>query len=67
GSSTGTHASLSAEAAGVLRAMGGRGGWHPDGLCEASGLSVSAVSGGLLELELGGRARRTSYGYEAVA
>ncbi|MBI4703760.1 MAG: hypothetical protein HY744_21840 [Deltaproteobacteria bacterium] len=66
GSSTGTHASLSAEAAGVLRAMGGRGGWHPDGLCEASGLPVSVVSRGLLELELGGRARRTSYGYEAV-
>ncbi|MBI4702869.1 MAG: hypothetical protein HY744_17265 [Deltaproteobacteria bacterium] len=66
GSSTGTHASLSAEAAGVLRAMGGRGDWHPDGLCEASGLLVSAVSRGLLELELGGQARRTSSGYEAV-
>ncbi|MBI4705183.1 MAG: hypothetical protein HY744_29090, partial [Deltaproteobacteria bacterium] len=66
GSSTGTHASLSAEASGVLRAMGRRGGWHPDGLCQASELPVSAVSGGLLELELAGRARRTSYGYEAV-
>ncbi|MBI4705862.1 MAG: hypothetical protein HY744_32620 [Deltaproteobacteria bacterium] len=66
GSSTGPRGSLSAEAAGVLQAMGGRGGWHPAGLCEASGLPVSAVSRGLIELELGGQARRTSYGYEAV-
>ncbi|MBI4704607.1 MAG: hypothetical protein HY744_26180 [Deltaproteobacteria bacterium] len=57
---------LSAEASAVLGAMGGRGGWHTDGLCQATGLPAGAVSAALLELELGGQVRRTAWGYEAA-
>ncbi|MBI4701317.1 MAG: HNH endonuclease [Deltaproteobacteria bacterium] len=58
---------LSAEGGAVLRAMGGRGGWHVDDVCQATGLPASAVSAVLLELELGGRVRSTAYGHEPVS
>ncbi|MBI4704675.1 MAG: hypothetical protein HY744_26530 [Deltaproteobacteria bacterium] len=57
---------LSAEPSAVLGAMGGRGGWHTDALCQATGLPAGAVSAALLELELGGQARRTACGFEAA-
>lgn len=50
----------------VLGAMGERGGWHVDALCEATGLPAAAVSCALLEIELGGQARRTAYGHETA-
>ncbi|MBI4699946.1 MAG: hypothetical protein HY744_02065 [Deltaproteobacteria bacterium] len=62
-----TGVDLSAQAGSVLRAMGARGGWHVDALCTLSGLPASAVSCALLELELGGRVRRTIHGIDPVA
>lgn len=61
-------AAASSEAAGaLLRVMGGRGGWHPDQLCEQSGLPISSVTRALLELELSGLVRSGLYGYEPAA
>jgi predicted Rossmann fold nucleotide-binding protein DprA/Smf involved in DNA uptake len=39
----------------LLAIMGRRGGWHPDALCDASGLPVQQVLTALTRLELSGR------------
>ena len=57
-------AGLSREASTLLGVMGKRGGWHSDELHTQSGLSISEVLGGLVELELAGRVRRGAYGHE---
>lgn len=58
---------FSAAANRLLDVMGSRGGWHPDQLCSESGLAVSAVLSGLLELEIAGRVRTGPYGFEPAA
>ncbi len=50
----------------LLKTMGSRGGWHPDALCAASGMSFKDVLRALLDLVLTGRAIETYHGYEAV-
>jgi predicted Rossmann fold nucleotide-binding protein DprA/Smf involved in DNA uptake len=41
----------------VLAAMGGRGGWHPDLLCQRSGIPYRKLTAALLELRLAGTVR----------
>ncbi len=53
----------SAEAARVLRAMGGRGGWIADDLVNAAGLPIQAVMVALTELELGALVQQGFGGY----
>jgi hypothetical protein len=51
----------------VLAAMGARGGWHVDALCEATGLPAGAVSAALVVFEISGRVRCDLSGlYRAV-
>jgi len=52
----------SAEAERVLAAMGRRGGWHVDRLCEQTGLGAGPVASGLMELVLAGRVRQEGWG-----
>jgi predicted Rossmann fold nucleotide-binding protein DprA/Smf involved in DNA uptake len=60
----GAESGVSEVASKLSLVMGNRGGWHPDLLCKAAGVSISEVSCGLLELELCGRIRAGVYGYE---
>ncbi|RLB49121.1 MAG: hypothetical protein DRI90_24830 [Deltaproteobacteria bacterium] len=57
---------LPPEAAQLLATMGSRGAWHPDALCQATGLGYSEVSTALLQLSLIRRVKQTYQGYEAV-
>ena len=57
---------LPPEAAQLLATMGSRGAWHPDALCQATGLGYSEVSNALLRLALVRRVKQTYQGYEAV-
>jgi len=54
------------EAAQLLATMGSGGAWHPDALCQATGLGYSEVSNPLLRLALVRRVKQTYQGYEAV-
>ncbi len=56
----------SPEAVQLLQTMGSRGGWHPDALCAATGMSYRQVSGTLLRLALAGRVKETFHRYEAL-
>jgi hypothetical protein len=58
---------LSGAAAKLLKLIATAGGSHPDRLCEESGLPAPEVSCALLELELAGRVRMGSSGYESMA
>jgi predicted Rossmann fold nucleotide-binding protein DprA/Smf involved in DNA uptake len=39
----------------LLAIMGRRGGWHPDALCEASGLAIPQIYSALTQLEMAQR------------
>lgn len=54
------------EAARVLAAMEGRGGWTAEDLGEASGLGVTEVNVALFELEMAHRIRRRRFRYDPV-
>ncbi len=54
---------LSAEQTAVLSAMGNRGGWHEDFLCEKTGLSIAQLSTALVTLQITGLIRRDQYGW----
>jgi predicted Rossmann fold nucleotide-binding protein DprA/Smf involved in DNA uptake len=58
---------LSADDGRLLAAMGARGGWSVDDLCEATGLPPQAVGATLIFFELAGRVRCDLAGrYRAV-
>ncbi|RLB54084.1 MAG: hypothetical protein DRI90_20600 [Deltaproteobacteria bacterium] len=63
----GPPAVLSLEAVRLLSTMGTRGGWHPDALCAATGMSYGDVSGALLTLVLAGCVEETFSCYRALA
>ena len=52
----------SADAALVLATMGRRGGWHIDAICDATGLTASAVFVAMGACEITGRVRCDSGG-----
>ena len=52
----------SADAALVLATMGRRGGWHIDAICDATGLTASAVAVAIGSCEIAGRLRCDSSG-----
>jgi predicted Rossmann fold nucleotide-binding protein DprA/Smf involved in DNA uptake len=58
---------LSGEGRRVLAAMGARGGWTADALCEATGLPAATVGSTLIFCELAGQVRRDDAGrYQAL-
>jgi hypothetical protein len=61
----GGRSGLSPEAARVLSAMDGRGGWHRDMVQYATGLSSFKVGAALMELELAGAIEQEPWGYYA--